>query len=126
MLCYTRCKDAEELNPYHIERDHIAERDLASFVALNETLVHQNWTASSGQAQNKWVLRSRLEGIDAFYVWPLAGCETTQGIRWRTNDIVGNVFGCSLRMVSDNEPPICGKRADVVLLAVQMPTWWRS
>jgi hypothetical protein len=117
---------AKELNPYHVESDHIAERDLSGFVALNEPFVYQNWTASSGQAQNEWLLRRRLEGLDAFYVWPLAGCERAQGMRRGTNDIVGNVLGCGLGIVSDDEPPTSGKRADAVLLVVHMPTWWRS
>lgn len=31
---------AEERYPYHVERDHISERNLASFVALNKMLVY--------------------------------------------------------------------------------------
>ena len=34
--------------PYHIESNHIAKGDLASFVALNKMLVDQDWAASGG------------------------------------------------------------------------------
>jgi hypothetical protein len=34
---------------YHVERDHIAEGDLARFVALDKMLVDQDRTAASRQ-----------------------------------------------------------------------------
>jgi hypothetical protein len=87
---------------YHIKGNHIAERDFTGFMALDKMLVDQDGAASSRQAQNERSLRSRVEGFDAFYVKALAGCETTQGSKSCTNDIVCDVLGRSLRIVSDN------------------------
>jgi hypothetical protein len=52
----------------HVESDHIAEGDLASFVALNKMLINPDGAASSGKAQDKRVLCRGIEGFDAFYV----------------------------------------------------------
>jgi hypothetical protein len=55
---------------YHIEGNHIAERDIASLVPLDQILVYQDRAAASGQAQDERPLRRGLEGVDAF--WNLA------------------------------------------------------
>jgi len=57
---------------YHVKGDDIAERDLASLVALNQMLVDQDRTAPRRQAQNKRPLGSRIEGLDALYAGALA------------------------------------------------------
>lgn len=38
---------------YHIEGDDIPERDIASFVAVDEMLVYKHWATSCRQAQDK-------------------------------------------------------------------------
>jgi hypothetical protein len=38
---------------HHVEGNHIAKRDLAGFVALDELLINQDRAAPSGQAQNE-------------------------------------------------------------------------
>jgi|TARA_R110002003_G_scaffold44_8_gene3286 hypothetical protein len=58
----------QDQEPYHVESDHIAEGDLASFVALNKMLINPDGAASSGKAQDKRVLCRGIEGFDAFYV----------------------------------------------------------
>ena len=96
---------------YHIEGNHIAERDLASFVAVNEVLVDQDGTASCRQAQDEGLLRSRIKGFDALYAWTSTDYVSMQGGARRTDDIICNVSGRSLSIISNNQPPVSGKRA---------------
>jgi hypothetical protein len=71
----------QDFVPYHVEGDHIAERDVANLVALNEMLIDQDRAASSWQTQYEWPLSGRLEGFDAFCVRPLASFMPAQGRR---------------------------------------------
>jgi hypothetical protein len=87
---------------YHIKGNHIVERDFTGFVALDQMFVDQDGTASSRQAQDEGSLGSRVEGFDAVYVEALADCETAQRSMRCTNDIVRDVLGRSLRIVSDD------------------------
>jgi hypothetical protein len=65
--------DVQDYLPYHVEGNHITERDLAGFVALDKMLIDQDGAASCGQAQHERPLSGRIEGFDTFYVRPLAG-----------------------------------------------------
>lgn len=86
-------------------------------MSLHKVLVDQDWAASRGQAQDKRPFWSRIEGFDAFYVLPLARFTSVQGIAGSlTNDIVGDILGRSLRIVSDDQPPRSGKRTVVSTL----------
>jgi hypothetical protein len=87
---------------YHVESDHIAERYFASFVALNKVLVDQDGAASRGQAEDEGLLWRWIESSDAFYARPLEGFVPVQGGQMCTNDIVRNVLGRSLRIISNN------------------------
>jgi hypothetical protein len=44
------CCATLEANSYHVERDHIAERDMACFVALHQVFVDEDGAAPCGQA----------------------------------------------------------------------------
>lgn len=50
---------------YHIEGNDILEGDLAGAVALDEDLVNDLGTTSRGQTQDKRLLLSRIERLDA-------------------------------------------------------------
>lgn len=65
-------------------------------------LVDQYWAATSRQAQNKGSFWGWIEGFDAFYVCSLDGLMAAQGSGINTNDIVGNVLGCRVRIVPDD------------------------
>lgn len=65
-------------------------------------LVGQYWAAPSRQAQNKGSLLGWIEGFDTFYVCSLDGLMAAQESGISTNDIVGNVLGCRVRIVPDD------------------------
>jgi hypothetical protein len=65
-------------------------------------LVNQDWAAPSRQAQNEGSFWGWIEGFNAFYVCSLDGFVAAQGGRLSTNDIVGNILGCRVRIVPDN------------------------
>ena len=61
------CVRVQDSELYHIECNDMAERDLASFVALDKMLIDQDRAASGRQAQYKGTLCRRVECLDAFY-----------------------------------------------------------
>ena len=78
---------------------------------LNEMLVNGDRTAAGGQTKYKWSLSSGIECLDTLCAWTLTTCPMRKGATGVcTNDVVRNVFGRSLGVVANDEPPITGKR----------------
>jgi hypothetical protein len=65
---------------YHIEGHDIAKWYVAGFMSLDQTAVDENRAAAGGQTEHKGLLGSRIEGVDALFVLPLAGLMHAQGV----------------------------------------------
>ena len=71
---------ARDHGSHHVKGNHIAERDVASLVPLDQTLVDQDRATASRQAQYKGLFGRGIEGsyaalsLDVSFVWiPLQG-----------------------------------------------------
>lgn len=62
-----RSADSYDCETYHIESDDIAKRDVAGLVPLDEGTIDEDGTAAGGQTQNKGLLGSGVEGVDALW-----------------------------------------------------------
>jgi hypothetical protein len=48
-------------------------------MSLDQTVVDENRAAAGGQAEHKGLVGSRIKGVDALFVLPLAGLMHAQG-----------------------------------------------